>query len=114
MKKRKGQSLLEMTVVIVLFAIFMYGSYAPDPKSYVDDLQNQDKIERMVMIDQLLYQWAETHAGEFPETLAQLKNLGVEEEIINTYQYVTNADRTKYQVTFELANGKKISPKSNL
>lgn len=110
--KRKGNTFIEMIAVIALVAIFLSASYLPDPETYVLSIQEKDKVERLVMLDQLLYQWAESHAHKFPQTLKELKFLGVEEESIRLYQYKTNVDNTKYQLYIEVSNGKNISPKS--
>lgn len=111
MKRRKGNILLESILVMVIIGIGL-NSYFLDPKEFMDGVMAKEEIQNLVTIDQFLYHWAESHAGEFPDSLKKLEFTGLQ---INTSKYIyeISAEKSKYQLHLNSTSGAVISPKSN-
>lgn len=113
MIKRKGNVILEMTVVMLVFMVMIATTITPVSSPVPTANDNLVKDQRM-MIDTALQLWYSSHGATYPDNLQILQDMNFISNNIDLtkFDYAVNTDNTGYHLTANLSTGTSKSVES--
>lgn len=99
---RKGFSLISLLVFMAVLLIIISTNFSVDFLKVTDDLtDDQIKLEAYT-IDHALSQYSASHAGEYPENLQKLIDIGILSPVVEIQNYSYSPEDGSYKLSIKL------------